>query len=128
MRNYRSFFGMTMGVFLIGAATFSIAATGQETPAPSSAVRAPGDPVKIERGKKTFTANCSVCHGADARGGEVGPNLVRSQRVLDDKNGELISDIVKKGYPERGMPPIAISDDDIADVVAFLHSLQTKAK
>jgi mono/diheme cytochrome c family protein len=87
-------------------------------------VRAPGDPKKIERGKQTFSANCSFCHGSDARGGETGPNLVRSQIVLDDKNGELIGEIIRKGLPERGMPPIGIDAEGVEDVVQFLHSLQ----
>ena len=77
----------------------------------------------IARGKQTFGANCSFCHGSDARGGETGPNLVRSQLVLDDQNGELITPIVQKGIPGKGMPPIPIGPEDIAGVVTFLHSL-----
>lgn len=128
LRAYSSLFNMTLGVFLIGTASFPITASGQQPPAaprpPSYPVRAPGDPAKVQRGKQTFSANCSFCHGSDARGGETGPNLVRSQLVLDDQNGELISEVIKKGIPGKGMPPIAIGDDDIASVVAFLHSLQ----
>ena len=40
------------------------------------------EPAKVERGKSLYVANgCSFCHGADARGGNGGPSLVRSQRV-----------------------------------------------
>jgi cytochrome c oxidase cbb3-type subunit III len=107
-------------------------AQAQKPPAPAQAtqprtsypVRVPGDPAKIEHGKQTFSANCSFCHGSDARGGETGPNLVRSQIVLDDVNGERIGPIIKNGIPGKGMPPIAIDAEGIEDVVVFLHSLQ----
>ena len=118
-----------VGVAVVGCV--AVSAEGQQAAAPTPAprppaypVRAPGDPKKIERGKQTFSANCSFCHGSDARGGETGPNLVRSQIVLDDKNGELIGEIIKKGLPEKGMPPIGIDAEGIEDVVQFLHSLQ----
>jgi mono/diheme cytochrome c family protein len=117
-------------VFLLGSLSLPVTGNAQQAaPAgalrpPAYPVRLPGDPEKIERGKQTFSANCSFCHGSDARGGETGPNLVRSQIVLDDQNGELIGEIIKNGVPGRGMPPIAIDAEGIASVVAFLHSLQ----
>jgi mono/diheme cytochrome c family protein len=131
LRGYGSFFSGSLGVFVLGVLSLNPAALGQQAPPPPGParppaypVRAAGDPAKIERGKQTFSANCSFCHGSDARGGETGPNLVRSQIVLDDKNGELIGEIVKNGIPARGMPPIAIDADGVSSVVAFLHSLQ----
>jgi cytochrome c oxidase cbb3-type subunit III len=57
-------------------------------------VRPPADPAAVARGRQIFSANCSFCHGSDARGGEGGPNLIRSQLVLDDKDGELIAAFV----------------------------------
>ena len=54
---------------------------------------------------------CSACHGADARGGQLGgPNLLRSQLVLDDKDGELIIPVVQNGPPgPPPMPPIPMA-------------------
>ena len=50
------------------------------------------DPAVIERGRTLYGLNCSACHGVDARGGQLsGPNLLRSQLVLLDQNGELIA-------------------------------------
>ena len=58
--------------------------------------RPPGDPALIERGKSLYSSVCSACHGVDARGGQLGgPNLLRSQLVLNDQAGELIMPIVK---------------------------------
>src|SRR5829696_1936214 len=53
--------------------------------------RPPGDPAVLARGKALYGVNCVFCHGPDLRGGQLnGPNLLRSQLVLSDQNGELI--------------------------------------
>ncbi len=83
----------------------------------------PSPPEELARGKQLFEANCSFCHGPDARGGETGPNLVRAQVVLDDQHGELITPIVHNGIPDKGMPKFELSETNIADIAAFLHSL-----
>ena len=84
--------------------------------------RAPGDPAAIERGRSIYSTNCAFCHGADTRGGASGPSLLRSAVVLDDKGGELIGPVVQTGRPDRGMPKFPMSNDQIADLAAFLHS------
>src|SRR4051812_17703791 len=57
--------------------------------------RPPGDPALIARGKTLYAINCQGCHGVDMRGGDLGgPNLLRSQTVLSDKDGELIEPII----------------------------------
>lgn len=90
--------------------------------------RAPGDPVKIAHGKQLFSANCSFCHGSDARGGETGTNLVRSQLVLDDQNGELITPVVQNGRIPKGMPSFPLSAADVSDIAAFVHSLRMSTR
>src|SRR5207244_4514120 len=50
--------------------------------------RPPGDPAAIERGRAQYGVNCTFCHGADTRGGDGGPSLLRAATVLDDRNGE----------------------------------------
>ena len=75
--------------------------------------RAPGDPALIERGRTIYSVTCSACHGADARGGQLGGvNLLRSQLVLADQEGEAIIPVVLKGRPEKGMPPAPITEAD----------------
>ncbi len=86
--------------------------------------RKAADADTIARGKALFGVNCVACHGADARGGQLnGPNLLRSQLVLGDHDGELIEPVIKNGRPERGMPAFPLSAEDVAAVVEFLHSL-----
>ncbi|HVH67204.1 MAG TPA: c-type cytochrome [Gemmatimonadales bacterium] len=76
----------------------------------------------MAHGQQLFRSNCSFCHGSDARGGETGPNLVRDQVVLRDQNGELITPIVQNGIPAQGMPKLALSAAEIADIAAWLHT------
>ena len=86
--------------------------------------RPPADPAIVERGRTLFSVNCSACHGADARGGQLGgPNLLRSQLVLMDQNGEQILPVVQKGRPEKGMPPFPLPRADIKAIAEFIHSL-----
>ncbi len=85
--------------------------------------RPPSPPAEVAQGTQLFEANCSFCHGSDARGGETGPNLVRAQVVLDDQHGELITPIVQNGISGKGMPKFDLSASDIAAIASFLHSL-----
>jgi cytochrome c oxidase cbb3-type subunit III len=84
--------------------------------------RPPADPAAVERGKALYGVNCQFCHGADTRGGDSGPSLLRSGIVLDDQHGELIAPVVRAGRP--GMPKFSLTDDQIADVAAFVHTFR----
>jgi mono/diheme cytochrome c family protein len=42
--------------------------------------------------------------------------------VLDDDRGELIGAAVSQGRPEQGMPKFAFSDNQMSDLVAYLHN------
>jgi cytochrome c oxidase cbb3-type subunit 3 len=94
---------------------------GRGERAPDYPARPPASPERVAHGQQLFSGNCSFCHGSDARGGEKGPNLVRAQVVLDDRDGELITPIVQNGIPAQGMPKFALSETDIADIAAWLH-------
>ena len=110
---------LVFGVFALAAAI------AQQNPGTFPATqRPPGDPEVVARGKAIFGVQCVACHGADLRGGQLnGPNLLRSQLVLADKDGESIAPVIKNGRPERGMPAMPLSDADITAVVEFIHSL-----
>ncbi len=84
--------------------------------------RPPADPAVVARGKALYGVHCNFCHGSDARGGEGGNNLLRSDLVLNDQNGERIGIIVQNGRGE--MPKINLNTEQIADIAAFLHSFQ----
>jgi cytochrome c oxidase cbb3-type subunit III len=100
----------------------------QEAPRFPAHQRPLAAPEVLARGKAQYAGMCSACHGADARGGQLGgPNLLRSQLALDDKDGELIIPIVQKGLPgPPPMPPIPAALEDIKAIVAYIHSLQAQ--
>ena len=85
------------------------------------------DPAVVEKGKTLYEINCRACHGADLRGGDIGgPNLLRSQLVLNDQHGELILPIVKNGRMNPGMPvmpPLPLPEDDVKAVAEYIHSV-----
>lgn len=80
------------------------------------------DQATIDRGKALYGVHCNFCHGSDARGGEGGPNLLRSDLVLNDKNGEAIAKVVQNGRGE--MPKLNLSNEQVSDVAAFIHSFR----
>jgi cytochrome c oxidase cbb3-type subunit III len=80
------------------------------------------DPASVERGQKTFVATCGFCHGTHAKGGEKGPDLLRSVLVLDDENGKSIGQMILKGRPDKGMPRFAMTPEQISDIANFLHN------
>ncbi len=88
----------------------------------------PADPAVVARGKAVYGVNCQFCHGADARGGEGGPNLIRSEIVMNDENGEHIAPVVQNGRPDAGMPALNLTPAQISDVAAFLHSFRVNGR
>jgi cytochrome c oxidase cbb3-type subunit 3 len=78
-------------------------------------------PEAVERGKAVFVPACGFCHGANAKGGEGGPDLVRSPIVLDDEQGDKIGPVILSGRPDRGMPAFSMTKNQISDLAAFLR-------
>jgi cytochrome c oxidase cbb3-type subunit 3 len=89
--------------------------------------RPPTDPVVLERGKALYGVNCQFCHGADTRGGDSGPSLLRSQLVQEDQHGEAIVSVVQNGRPPR-MPKFDLDAGQVADIAAFLHSFAINSR
>jgi cytochrome c oxidase cbb3-type subunit III len=83
-------------------------------------LRPPGDPAALQRGQMLYSTNCAFCHGTDARGGDGGSNLLRSEIVLNDKRGELIVDVLRNGAAT--MPKFEMNNEQVGDIAAFIHS------
>jgi mono/diheme cytochrome c family protein len=105
-------------------------AAGPVSPPPGPGPRRPAganqgypeyDPAAVERGQKVYQSNCSFCHGANAKGGEGGPDLLRSVLVLHDKNGDKIGPVIHNGRPDKGMPKFNLADAQITEISTFLH-------
>ncbi len=93
--------------------------------------RPPGDPELIARGRGIYGINCRACHGVDLRGGDLGgPNLLRSQLVLRDLQGELMGPVIQNGSTAAdgsGMPPVPLSDEDVRAVAEYIHDVLSTA-
>src|SRR6188768_831924 len=105
-----------------------MAAAPQEGP---QAAQAPQAPVtypaeEVRAGEPLFAAHCGFCHGRDATGGATGPDLTRSIFVSEDIRGDKIKPLIKTGRPERGMPPISLSEAEMTSVVAYVHDRRIK--
>jgi len=99
-----------------------------QTRARANEAGAVSDPAQVERGKALYGVRCTFCHGADARGGEGGPNLVRSGLVLNDTKGELIAPVLQNGRPEMGMPKFDLTPAQVADIASFLHTFRAAGR
>jgi len=80
----------------------------------------------IERGHKQFQQSCGFCHGPDATGAR-GPDLVRSPLVAHDVKGDKIGEVIRLGRPDKGMPAMPVTDQQVLDIAAYLHARALEA-
>lgn len=92
-----------------------------------SQVRELAPPEVLARGEVVYEGLCRACHGQDLRGGDQGgPNLLRSQVVLNDEHGELIGEVIQNGRNNPGtpeMPPLQVPAEDRVAVAEYIHSV-----
>ena len=93
---------------------------------PAAIAASKQDPAAVERGGPLFVAKCGGCHGNTAKGTNKAPDLVRSLLMLDDEKGLLVGPVIRNGRPDKGMPKLNLTEDQISDIVAWLH-VQTYA-
>ena len=115
-----------------GGGPAEAAAPVQDRRAPFDAQqRPPGDPLAIARGQALYGIHCRGCHGTDLRGGDLGgPNLLRSQLVLRDRDGDRIWPVLRDGQSTPGgssMPPQSLSEADARAVAEYMHSVLARA-
>src|SRR5215813_3521269 len=80
------------------------------------------DAAAADRGKKIWAAECINCHGTNARGTERGANLVRSELVLRDRNGNEIGPYLRKGHhTPSGASSANFSQAQIEELAHFIH-------
>ncbi|HTM25691.1 MAG TPA: acido-empty-quinoprotein group A [Vicinamibacterales bacterium] len=118
-RSFVSVSGISLAVLL------SACAAALRTPPPTGP--SPYSQKDATAGEPLFAANCAFCHGRDAMGGQTGPDLTRSELVADDVRGDKIAVVVRSGRPDKGMPPLSVSDSDLTKIVAFIHNRRVEA-
>jgi cytochrome c oxidase cbb3-type subunit 3 len=82
----------------------------------------------IERGNGLYQVNCMACHGQDLRGGDQGgPNLLRSDIVLTDVEGEVIGEIVRTGM-NRMPANTSLDAEALRAIAGYIHSVVATAQ
>ncbi len=76
-----------------------------------------------DTGRLTFESRCARCHGADAAGGDMGPNI--RYRLASNSDAQL----AKLFHDGSGaMPPIPVTDSEIPALTRFLRSLEQRRR
>jgi putative heme-binding domain-containing protein len=83
-----------------------------------------GDRAGIRDGMALFRSRCSDCHGLDATGYR-GPDLMAV--IAGGAPDERLFQTIRKGVPGTEMPSTNMRDDEIFQVLAYLHNIGTVA-
>ena len=81
-----------------------------------------GDPRAIQEGASLFRANCSPCHGLNAKGGGRGPDLTAGHWVHGSTDADLFR-TVTRGVPGTEMPANALDDSEVWAILAYVRSV-----
>jgi cytochrome c oxidase cbb3-type subunit 3 len=124
--SHRKLAGLVLFCLLIGSSPALPAQTGNGSNATiegtKSAIQGSHeDPAAVARGETLYQANCGSCHGMTAKGTDHASDLIRSNLLIDDEKGNLLAPVIRDGKPDQGMPKSNLTDDQISDVVAWLH-------
>lgn len=74
------------------------------------------DAAAATRGRAVYAQHCINCHGSTAKGGERGPDLIRSIVVLRDRQGDAIGPALKSS-PHQA----TLTAAQVVDLSHFLH-------
>ncbi|HZD05672.1 MAG TPA: c-type cytochrome [Longimicrobiales bacterium] len=104
----------------------------EATPAEASGCPAVSQAL-VDDGRRIFTGdgNCYACHGSDARGTQVAPDLTDATWLDVDGSYGAIAGLVRSGVPDpqrfaAPMPALGgggISDREVCEVAAFVYAL-----
>ena len=87
----------------------------------------------VSQGQQIFngTGNCFTCHGADAKGTALAPNLTDQEWINIDGTHPAIVGVVKSGVPTPKTHPApmpamggaTLTDDQVTQVASYVWSL-----
>jgi mono/diheme cytochrome c family protein len=128
--------GGDAGAATTTSADTGAAAAGRGASGGAGGSGAGGDAKLIALGDSVFHGQagggtCYVCHGQDAKGSGVGPNLTDSEWLNTDGTLAGITTTIKSGVPQpkkapAPMPPMggaSLSADQVKAVATYVHSL-----
>jgi cytochrome c oxidase cbb3-type subunit 3 len=115
----------SLALILLLALILAQRIASQEQKSPRSTNGVQGVDTSNVDGKQAFESRCAGCHGLDGRGGERAPDIALNRKTRQRSDDEL-TQIVRRGLPETGMPPFASLGSNVKNVVAYLRQLQGK--
>jgi cytochrome c oxidase cbb3-type subunit 3 len=85
------------------------------------------DAAAQERGRALWASHCIDCHGAQARGSDTGPNIIRTKTANFDRSapqaGSVLGPFLKAGHPTQSRKPSAsFTDDEVVALANFLRA------
>ena len=110
------------------------APAASETPAAAPANMPPGVTAEmVTQGQQIFSSTgiCYTCHGPDAKGTQLAPNLTDAEWINVSGTYDDIMNVVRTGVPTPKQHPApmpamggaSLSDDQIKQVAAYVWSL-----
>lgn len=105
--------------FLILLLALALAACATRTPAPDAHRAA------VQRGQAFVLRACAGCHATQPTGASANPHAPPFRELAARRNdaelARAVGEISRNGHVE--MPPIYVTPDEMADVVAYMRSL-----
>jgi mono/diheme cytochrome c family protein len=95
----------------------------------NAAAQAAADSALIARGEKLLTTNCGRCHATGANGNsphrDAPPFRTLAARYPIENLAEALAEGLSTGHPD--MPEFTFEVDEVAAILAYLHSIQESA-
>lgn len=81
-----------------------------------------------QRGYAIFRAQCLRCHMVNREGGAVGPELNVPMSVVEYRDAAYLRSFIRNPWRYRygAMPPMALTDAELDDVLAYLHAMRAR--
>lgn len=75
----------------------------------------------VGRGLTAYNTSCGYCHGARAKGGNAGPDLITSDVSLHDEDGIGMAGYLK-GAAHQKAAKLDLTQEAVYDIASYIHS------
>jgi cytochrome c5 len=77
-----------------------------------------------DNGEILFAASCALCHGPEGEGTTIAPDAINDASLLAELTDKDLVTIIREGLADRMPPSPNLSEQEVLDLVALLHSWQ----